>query len=168
LEAVSVPTTVATMTVSGPEVFTLTPEVYRQRWNVVSARIAPGLTISTPFTAEQFRDQVTDQILFDGNTDADGTVENIKIAIEVTDDADQGELAVDAIRVALAVAQPDMSTDEGVELLRRLGFEAYPDELDLSTTRREVAGDGMLFELRYVDRPEQLLLFSLSEDPGAG
>ncbi len=166
--AVSVPTTVAAMTVTGPEVFTLTPEVYRQRWNAVSARMAPGLAISTPFSAEQFREQVTDQILFDGNTDADGTVENIKIAITVTGNADQGVLAVEAIRVALAVAQPNMSTDDGVELLRRLGFEAYPDKLGLSSARREVAGDGMLFELRYVDRPEQLLLFSLSEDPNGG
>lgn len=163
-----VSSTVAAMTVTGPEVFTLTPEVYRERWNAVAARMAPELSISTPFSPERFRDQVTGQILFDGNTDADGTVENIKIAIMVTGDADQGELAVDAIRIALAVAQPEMGFNDGVNLLRRLGFESFPAELDLGTTQREVVGDGMLFELRYVDRPEQLLLFRLWEDPNSG
>jgi hypothetical protein len=166
--AAPVTTTVAAITATGPEVFTLTPEVYRQRWNTVAARLAPELDISTRFTDEQFREQVTDQILFDGNTNADGTVENVKIAIMVTDDAEQDELAVDAIRVALAVALPEMSADDGIALLRRLGFESYPEELGLSSARREIADDGMLFELRYVDRPEQLLLFSLSEDPNAG
>jgi hypothetical protein len=166
--APSASSTVTVMTVTGPEVFTLTPEAYRERWNAAAARMAPELGISTPFSAERFREQVTDQVLFDGNTDADGTVENIKIAIMVTNDADQGALAVDAIRIALAVAQPDMGFNEGVDLLRRLGFESYPDKLDLGTSQREVVGEGMLFELRYVDSPEQLLLFRLWEDPNSG
>ncbi len=165
---VAPPTTVVAMTVSGPEVFTLTPEVFRERWNAAAARIAPDAAISIPFSTERFREQVTDQILFDGNTDADGTVENIKIAIEVTGDAVQDELAVDSIRVALAVAQPELSAEEVLGLLGRLGFETYPQDLELTATRREVGGDGMVFELLYVDRPERLLIFSLWEDPSSG
>jgi hypothetical protein len=164
---VEVTTTIRTVDApSGPEVFTLTPDAFRTRWNEVATVIGPELMLDGPFGPGEFSEDLSDLVLLTGTVGADGTVESIKLSITPTEDADQTQFGLAAIGMTMATADPSMGDFERTELLRSLGFSGFPRTFLLDSPQGEVADGGIRYQIRYVDLPvaSDLLLFSLWED----
>jgi hypothetical protein len=150
----------------GPEIFTLTPEKFREVWNITAGALSADVALEGPFGEQGFKERISELIGFTGEVDVDGTVRSVKLDIIPTREGEESMRAVQAIEVAIAIAQPTITADERVRIIRDLGFELYPEQYGLAETLGGASGPGVAYELRFIDLrsdTEDLLVFSLWE-----
>lgn len=154
-------TTVAPATTLSATVFAMSPEAFRETWNTVVTELntADELAMDA-LSATAFAAQVTDSVYLAGEVDPAGLIEAVTITIDPTGDAESDALAIDAIGVAMAVADPTLDGPERRALLASLGLDiADPDLTGLSN---EHALNGVIYQLRFLPEVSQLL-FVISE-----
>jgi hypothetical protein len=90
-----------------------------------------------------------------GRTAGDGTIESIVLVIDPTGDREDDQVALSALGVAIAVANPALEREERAEVLAVMGLSI--GDPDLTALEGEVEVDGVSYTLSYVPTFESLL-----------
>lgn len=164
----SIATTVAAIQIEPgrPEVFQQSVEAFVDRWNVRAALIEPIVTIGSGF------EPATDQLLTEAVSLRVGVagpdqLNQVKLSIGVGEDGVAADLAVRAIDIAVSSVDPALTPQDRVDVIRRLGFQSYPEGYELDQGPSSVVVNDIQYTLNYIDYGE-LIVISISEDPLGG
>lgn len=121
----TVPTTVA----PPPPFFDQTLGEFTTEWNLAATAFGVPVQIRGVLVPGQFESQLTRYLTLQGRTDADGTIASLVLVIDPSGDTDDDEIALSALGVAIAVANPELERDERGEVLASLGLSVRNPDL---------------------------------------
>ncbi|MDH4116139.1 MAG: hypothetical protein OEX04_05340 [Acidimicrobiia bacterium] len=159
------PTTTVLQEPREPEVFTLTPDGLRRRWNDQATLLRGVPVIGGRFGAGRFEHPLSDEVTLSGTTDADGTVKTMKLAITPTADPDATRATLAYMGVAMLTADPTLTVSDRTRLIQLAGLVGFPGpDLDLEGLDGEVVENGIRYWLRFLDvegTESDLLIFGI-------
>ena len=148
-------TTITISSTTPPPLFEQTVEQFTNEWNLTAAAFGVPVQIRGTLVPGRFESQLTSYLAMQGRTGADSTIEAIVLVIDPTGDREDDEVALSAIGVAIAVANPDLEREQRAELLAEMGLSVRAP--DLTGLDGEVEVDGVSYTLSYVAAFNSLL-----------
>lgn len=147
--------TVASTAAPPPPLFSQSVEQFTNEWNLTATAFGVPVQIRGVLVPGQFESQLTPYLTLQGRTDADGTIGALALVIDPAGDTEDDRVALSAVGVAIAVANPELGRDERGELLADLGLSARdPDLTDLDG---EVRSGATAYSITYFEAFEALL-----------
>lgn len=151
--------TVASTPVAPPPLFSQSVEQFTNEWNLTATAFGVPVQIRGVLVPGQFESQLTPHLTLQGRTDADDTIGALVLVIDPTGDTEDDQVALSALGVAIAVANPELDRDERGELLSSMGLSVRnPDLTDLDGEARSGA---TAYSITYFEAFEALL-FTIS------
>lgn len=120
-----VPSTIA----PPPPIFDQDLTRFTEEWNLTATAFGVPVQIRGVLVPGQFESQLTPYLTLQGRTDADGTVGSIVLVIDPSGETEDDQLALSALGVAIAVANPELEREERGELLDSLGLDVRSPDL---------------------------------------
>ena len=147
LPETTTPTTESTVvdpTVAGePLVFDLTPDAFVERWNETAARVSPNLRFRSSLPATDFEVGFTSYIAMIGSfTGPASGIEVYTLEIDPSGPSSSDQLGIQALGLAIAVADPSLEPNERAGVLAEMGLNVRDPQLgglNGATTRNDVA-----------------------------
>ena len=144
-------------TVAAPvALFDQTLDEFTTEWNLTASAFGVPVQIRGSLMAGQFESQISEHLTLQGRTDSDGTVASIVLVIDPSGDTEDDERALSALGVAIAVANPELESDERGEVLESLGLSVRKPDLE-GLDGEALVGDN-LYTLAYFAEFNALLL----------
>lgn len=122
---ITVPTTVA----PPPPFFEQTLPEFTTEWNLTAAAFGVPVQIRGVLVPGQFESQLTRYLTLQGRTDSDGTIASLVLVIDPSGDTEDDEIALSALGVAIAVANPELERTERGDVLAALGLSVRNPDL---------------------------------------
>ena len=137
-------TTVVEPTVAGePLAFDLTPDAFVERWNDTAAQISPNLRFRSSLPASDFEVGFTSYIAMIGSfTGPASGIEAYTLEIDPSGPSSSDRLGIQALGLAIAVADPSLAPNERAAVLAEMGLNVRDPQLgglNGTTTRNDVA-----------------------------
>ncbi len=153
---ITVPSTIA----PPPPFFDQTLDEFTTEWNLTASAFGVPIQIRGVLVPGTFESQLTPYLTMQGRTDPDGTIGSVVLVIDPRGDPADDELALSALGVAIAVANPELTREERAELLARMGLAVRAP--DLTGLDGEATAGRSAYSLVYI--PEfEALLFTINE-----
>jgi hypothetical protein len=135
--------TVVEPTVAGdPLVFDLTSDAFVERWNETAAQVSPNLRFRSSLPASDFEVGFTAHIAMIGSFTGPGSgVDAYTVEIDPTGPSSSDQLGIQALGLAIAVADPSLEPNERGAVLAEMGLNVRDPELgglNGATTRNGV------------------------------
>jgi hypothetical protein len=133
-------TAVETTAVAAPLSFALTSEGFVERWNETAALVSPSLRFRSSLPAGDFEVGFTSYIAMIGSGEGGG-VAAFTIEIDPTGPSSSDQLGIQALGLAIAVADPSLEPGERAAILGAMGLNVRDPDLgglDGATTRNGV------------------------------
>ena len=122
---------------------TLSPEDFRERYNLAAQRLAPNLNLKLdePFAVDEkiFRHEFTPKLTLEGTVD-DGKIIALKI-FAAPENQDESFKTINVLGLLIAALNPELDAEDRGEVLRDLRMlknVAAEDNYDWTTTRGHV------------------------------
>lgn len=152
---VTVPVTAA----ARPDLFDQTIDQFTDEWNLAASAFGVPVQIRGLLVPGTFESQLTRYITMQGRTSPDGTIESLVLVIDPTGDTADDEIALSALGVAIAVANPELDREERSAVLAHMGLSVRNP--DLTGLDGDVEVDDVAYSISYF--PEfNALLFSIN------
>lgn len=148
---ITIPTTVA----PPPPFFDQTLAEFATEWNLTAAAFGVPVQIRGVLVPGQFESQLTRSLTLQGRTDSDGTIASLVLVIDPSGDTEEDEIALSALGVAIAVANPQLESDERGDVLAALGLSVRNPNLE--GLEGEVDVGGSTYSMTYVSSFNALL-----------
>ncbi len=127
------PTTVVEPTVAGdPTVFDLSSNDFVQRWNDAAATVSPNLRFRSSLPAGDFEVGFTQYIAMIGSSlpgSAGGGLTAFTIEVDPTGPSSSDQLGIQALGLAIAVADPTLEPNERGLILAEMGLNVRDPQL---------------------------------------
>jgi hypothetical protein len=133
-------TAVETTAVAAPLSFDLTSEGFVERWNETAALVSPSLRFRSSLPAGDFEVGFTSYIAMIGSGEGGG-VAAYTIEIDPTGPSSSDQLGIQALGLAIAVADPSLEPGERAAILGQMGLNVRDPDLgglDGATSRNGV------------------------------
>ena len=152
---VTVPLTAA----ARPDLFDQTIDQFTDEWNLAASAFGVPIQIRGVLVPGTFESQLTRYITMQGRTSPDGTIESLVLVIDPAGDTAEDEIALSALGVAIAVANPELDREERSAVLASMGLSVRNP--DLTGLEGDVDVDDVAYSISYF--PEfNALLFSIN------
>lgn len=141
------PSTTATTAVestvaSEPLAFDLASDAFVERWNETAARVSPSLRFRSSLPASDFEVGFTSYIAMIGSFAGPGSgIDTYTLEIDPTGPSSSDQLGIQALGLAIAVADPSLEPNERAAVLAEMGLNVRDPELgglNGATTRNGV------------------------------
>jgi hypothetical protein len=147
--------TISSTIAAPPPLFEQTVEQFTTEWNLTATAFGVPVQIRGTLPPGRFESQLTPHLVMQGRTAGDGTIESIVLVIDPTGDREDDQVALSALGVAIAVANPALEREQRAEVLAVMGLSI--GDPDLTALEGEVEVDGVSYTLSYVSTFESLL-----------
>lgn len=137
-------------------VFDVAANEFTNRWNDVAASVSPSLRFRTSLPSGDFEAGFTNYIAVTGSVGLNGRLSQYTLEVDPLGPSDSDQLGMQALGVAVAVADPTLEPIERAELLRIMGLNVRNPLLggiDGSVTR-----NGNTYALFYDSEAVKLTL----------
>lgn len=112
-----------------PPFFDQTLAEFTTEWNLTAAAFGVPVQVRGVLVPGQFESQLTRYLTLQGRTDSDGTIASLVLVIDPNGDTEDDEVALSALGVAIAVANPQLESDERGDVLAALGLSVRNPDL---------------------------------------
>jgi hypothetical protein len=123
--AFTVPPTI----ISPPPLFEQTVDEFATEWNLAAAAFGVPVQIRGVLVPGLFESQLTPYLTLQGRTGSDGTIASVILVIDPSGDTDDDRNALAALGVAIAVANPELTSEERGEVLAAMGLSVRSPDL---------------------------------------
>lgn len=147
--------TVASTAVAPPPLFSQSVEQFANEWNLTATAFGVPVQIRGALVPGQFESQLTPHLTLQGRTDPDDTIGALVLVIDPTGDTEDDQMALSALGVAIAVANPELDREERGELLAAMGLSVR--EPDLTDLDGEARAGTTTYTITYFEAFEALL-----------
>ncbi len=140
--ATAEPTVAEPTVVPEPLAFDLAPDAFVERWNDFAARVSPNLRFRSSLPAGDFEVGFTSYIAMIGSFAGPGTgIDAYTVEIDPTGPSSSDQLGIQALGLAIAVADPSLEPNERGAVLAEMGLNVRDPQLgglNGATTRNGV------------------------------
>ncbi|MFP5332246.1 MAG: hypothetical protein ACLGHX_07815 [Acidimicrobiia bacterium] len=126
-----------------PPLFDQTTEEFTREWNLTATAFDVPVQIRGTMQPGVFESVLARHLTLQGRTDSDGTIRSLVLVIDPEGDADSDQLALGAIGVAIAVANPELDRDGRAAVLADMGLDVRNPQLD------GLDGETIVGDVRY-------------------
>lgn len=120
-------------TLSAPFLFDQTVSRFAEEWNLNATTFGVPVQIRGTLEPGVFESVLTPTLTLQGRTDSDGTVQSLVLVIDPEGETEDDQLALSALGVAIAVANPELDRDGRAAVLAEMGLDVRnPDLADVS------------------------------------
>lgn len=147
-------------TVPAADVFDEPLVMFVDTWNRTAAEFEAPLRIVGVTGEEPFEVQLSDHLLLQTTTDADGSLQRFVLTADPSGGPEETQLTLAAWGTAIAVADPGLDRRDRRELLAELGIDL--DDPELAGLEGEVETDRARYTLSYL-HDFQRVLFTVAE-----
>lgn len=130
-------------TESAPFLFDQTVERFTQEWNLTATTFGVPVQIRGTLEPGLFESVLSRSLTLQGRTDADGTVRSLVLVIDPEGETSDDQLALSALGVAIALANPELDRDGRAAVLADMGLDVRSPDLT------GVNGETEVGEVRY-------------------
>jgi hypothetical protein len=140
---ITVPTTLA----PPPPLFEQTLEQFTNEWNLNASAFGVPVQVRGVLIPGTFESQLTSHLTLQGRTDVDGKIASLVFVIDPSGDTADDELALSALGVAIAVANPELERPERAAVLAAMGLSVR--QPDLTGLDGEVEVGSVRYSIAY-------------------
>lgn len=130
-------------TESAPFLFEQTVERFTDEWNLTATTFDVPVQIRGTLESGVFESVLSRSLTLQGRTDAEGRVQSLVLVIDPQGDTGDDQLALSALGVAIAVANPELDRDGRASVLEEMGLDVRNPDLT------NVSGETDVGEVRY-------------------
>ena len=149
----SVPATVAPAT--APGLFDQTVDEFAREWNLTATTFGVPVQIRGVLQGPVFESVLSPHVTLQGRTDEAGTIRSVVLVVDPRGDTDDDQLALSALGVAIAVADPSLDREGRAGVLSAMGLDVR--DPDLANLDGETVVRGVRYTLTYYEEFTTLL-----------
>ncbi len=154
------PTTVDSTVAGAPLVFDLAPDAFVERWNENAAGVSPNLRFRSSLPASEFEVGFTGFIAMIGSFDGQGEgIAAYTLEVDPTGPSSSDQLGIQALGLAIAVADPSLEPAERGAVLGAMGLNVRDPQLGGLDGR--ISRNGVDYRLLF-DQEDLVLRLTIS------